>query len=436
MKNCVPFQTQLASIMEVLAKAAVAEISKLVEDGSVVLRLEVSRSHKEIDSLRRKLQQVEGELRSTQEAAAREIRSIGVQVEDQFGRAGVFPTGAVLGGDGGGKQCLFGQKHFEEESDAQARPLSGFTVKAEQEEEHVARRLNQTGCEPSAGRLNNLGSEYVMYERDSQLWTSFTQEDSDVETDDPVCSNATEHFSQNLSIHTQLQHAPATMEVSGNTLPSLGKDVHIVEAVLVKEEAGVQCSYSEENSSEMGGTQQTEYRQPPLSINDNLTSQLWQPLQQPPLDWQIGVAESITDPNSNSSKKTRMHWRTGVGEKPYSCTQCEKSFYRFIDLERHQRIHTGEKPFGCAQCGKRFSLRGNLITHERVHSGNKPFGCAQCGKRFAQGSNLRAHHRVHTGERPYHCTQCGKSFTQLSALKTHQKVHSRNELLQFGMSCM
>ncbi|KAJ8268554.1 hypothetical protein COCON_G00137260 [Conger conger] len=178
--------TQLASIMEVLAKAAVAEISKLVEDGSVVLRLEVSRSHKEIDSLRRKLQQVEGELRSTQEAAAREIRSIGVQVEDQFGRAGVFPTGAVLGGDGGGKQCLFGQKHFEEESDAQARPLSGFTVKAEQEEEHVARRLNQTGCEPSAGRLNNLGSEYVMYERDSQLWTSFTQEDSDVETDDPT----------------------------------------------------------------------------------------------------------------------------------------------------------------------------------------------------------------------------------------------------------
>uniref|UniRef100_A0A0E9QHY4 Uncharacterized protein n=1 Tax=Anguilla anguilla TaxID=7936 RepID=A0A0E9QHY4_ANGAN len=48
MKNCVAFQKQIASIMEVLAKAAVAEISKLVEDGSVVLHLEVSRSHKEL----------------------------------------------------------------------------------------------------------------------------------------------------------------------------------------------------------------------------------------------------------------------------------------------------------------------------------------------------------------------------------------------------
>ncbi|KAG5841725.1 hypothetical protein ANANG_G00169820 [Anguilla anguilla] len=274
-----------------------------------------------------------------------------------------------------------------------------------------------------------------MYERDSQLWTSFTHDDSDIETCDAVCSDTTEQCSQNLSIHTQLQHAPATMEVSGSTLSSLGKEVHAADGVLVKEEAGGQCSYSEENRSEMGGTQQTEYRQPPLSMNDHLTSQLWQPLQQP-LDWQIGITENITDPVSNISKKTRIHWRTGTGEKPHSCSQCEKSFYRFIDLERHQRIHTGEKPFSCAQCGKRFSLRGNLITHERVHSGNKPFGCAQCGKRFAQGSNLRAHHRIHTGERPYHCTQCGKNFTQLSALKTHQKVHSRNELLHFGMSCM
>uniref|UniRef100_A0A0E9S0C9 Uncharacterized protein n=1 Tax=Anguilla anguilla TaxID=7936 RepID=A0A0E9S0C9_ANGAN len=80
--------------MEVLAKAAVAEISKLVEDGSVVLHLEVSRSHKEIDSLRRKLQQVESELRTAREAAARESRSIGVQVEDKFGGAegGMFDT--------------------------------------------------------------------------------------------------------------------------------------------------------------------------------------------------------------------------------------------------------------------------------------------------------------------------------------------------------
>ncbi|XP_035286199.1 zinc finger protein 23-like [Anguilla anguilla] len=436
MKNCVAFQTQLASIMEVLAKAAVAEISKLVEDGSVVLHLEVSRSHKEIDSLRRKLQQVESELRTAREAAARENRSIGVQVENLFGGA---EGGALEGGADAGERPPVDQRLKEKKCNAQThntKPGFGFMVKAEQEEEHeIAQRLNKTGCEHSAGRLSSLGSEYVMYERDNQMWTSFTQGDSDIDSDDPVCSDTTEQCSQSLLAHSPLQHVPATMEVSGSTLSSLGKDVHAVDGVLVKEEAGGQCSYSEENISEMGGTQQTEYRQPPLSMNDHLTSQLWQPLQQP-LDWQIGITENITDPVSNCSRKTRIHWRTGIGERPYSCTQCKKSFDRFIDLERHQRIHTGEKPFSCGQCGKRFSLRCNLITHERVHSGNKPFGCVQCGKRFAQGSNLRAHHRIHTGEKPYHCTQCGKNFTQLSSLKTHQKVHSRDELLEFGINCM
>ncbi|XP_035286087.1 zinc finger protein with KRAB and SCAN domains 1-like [Anguilla anguilla] len=438
MKNFVAFQSQLASIMEVLAKAAVAEISKLVEDGSVVLYLEVSRSHKEIDSLRRKLQQVESELRTARDAAARESRSIGVQVEDQFGRAErVFPTGVVVGGDDAGERRPFEQKHFEEEFDPQTsdtQPAFGFTVKAEQEEEHVAQTLNQTGCEHSAGRLNDLGSEYVMYKRDSQLWTSFTQGDNDIATNDVVCSDTMEKCSQSLSVHSPLQHAPAIVEVSGSMLSSLGKDVHVVHGVLVKEEAGGQCSYTEENRSEMGGTEQTEYRQPSLSISDNQTSQLFQPLQQP-LDWQIGITDRIADPSSNGRKKTSIHWRSGIGKKPYSCTQCEKSFSRFIDLERHQRSHTGEKPFSCAQCGKGFSLRCNLLRHERVHSGSKPFGCTHCGKRFAPGTNLRAHYRIHTGERPYHCTQCGKNFTQLGSLKAHQKVHSRNELLQFGMSC-
>ncbi|KAJ8247656.1 hypothetical protein GJAV_G00248750 [Gymnothorax javanicus] len=59
MSNCVAFHTQIASIMEVLANAAVAEICKLVDDGYAVLRLEMSQSQKENESLRRKLQVLE-----------------------------------------------------------------------------------------------------------------------------------------------------------------------------------------------------------------------------------------------------------------------------------------------------------------------------------------------------------------------------------------
>jgi negative regulator of replication initiation len=55
MSNTVVFHAQLASIIEVLANAAVAEICKLVDDGHAALRLEISHSQKEIDNLRRKL---------------------------------------------------------------------------------------------------------------------------------------------------------------------------------------------------------------------------------------------------------------------------------------------------------------------------------------------------------------------------------------------
>ncbi|KAI1890730.1 hypothetical protein AGOR_G00156640 [Albula goreensis] len=62
MLNFVAFQTQLASIMEVLAKAAVAEITKLVDESSTGLRLEMSRSQYENEALRRKLKVMESKL--------------------------------------------------------------------------------------------------------------------------------------------------------------------------------------------------------------------------------------------------------------------------------------------------------------------------------------------------------------------------------------
>ncbi|XP_031684020.1 uncharacterized protein LOC109894080 isoform X6 [Oncorhynchus kisutch] len=59
MANCMVFHTQIASIMEVLANAAVADICKLVDDDYAVFRLEITQSQKENRTLRRKLQLME-----------------------------------------------------------------------------------------------------------------------------------------------------------------------------------------------------------------------------------------------------------------------------------------------------------------------------------------------------------------------------------------
>ncbi|XP_031683968.1 uncharacterized protein LOC109894036 isoform X1 [Oncorhynchus kisutch] len=72
MANCMVFHTQIASIMEVLANAAVAEICKLVDDDYEVFRLEITQSRKENSSLRRKLQLLD--LKVARERAERTMR--------------------------------------------------------------------------------------------------------------------------------------------------------------------------------------------------------------------------------------------------------------------------------------------------------------------------------------------------------------------------
>lgn len=59
MSTSVHFHSQIASIMEVLANAAVAEICKVVDDGYGVIRMEMSQGQKENEFLRRKVKLLE-----------------------------------------------------------------------------------------------------------------------------------------------------------------------------------------------------------------------------------------------------------------------------------------------------------------------------------------------------------------------------------------
>ncbi|XP_067297310.1 uncharacterized protein si:ch211-89o9.6 isoform X2 [Pseudorasbora parva] len=74
MSNRIAFQTQLASIMEVLANAAVAEICKLVDDDYAVINLQMTQCQRENKSLKRKLHILE--LKMARGFAERRISSL------------------------------------------------------------------------------------------------------------------------------------------------------------------------------------------------------------------------------------------------------------------------------------------------------------------------------------------------------------------------
>ena len=70
--------------------------------------------------------------------------------------------------------------------------------------------------------------------------------------------------------------------------------------------------------------------------------------------------------------------------KPYTCSDCGKSFIKQGDLNRHSIIHTGQKPYACEYCGKSFSTQGAQSSHSIIHTGEKPYACEHCGKSFNQ----------------------------------------------------
>ncbi|XP_062380573.1 zinc finger protein 26-like [Sardina pilchardus] len=117
------------------------------------------------------------------------------------------------------------------------------------------------------------------------------------------------------------------------------------------------------------------------------------------------------------------HLKSHSGKDAHSCTFCHRKFISKANLNLHLVSHSKEHPFECSVCGLTFGNRAVLHSHRKTHSGEPRYTCAQCGKKFLDLGNFSRHKRIHTGERPYSCEVCGKSFIQSAHLKKHILIH-------------
>nr|XP_007978933.2 telomere zinc finger-associated protein isoform X2 [Chlorocebus sabaeus] len=112
--------------------------------------------------------------------------------------------------------------------------------------------------------------------------------------------------------------------------------------------------------------------------------------------------------------------------KPHACPTCAKCFLSRTELQLHEAFkHRGEKLFVCEECGHRASSRNGLQMHIKAkHRNERPHVCEFCSHAFTQKANLNMHLRTHTGEKPFQCHLCGKTFRTQASLDKHNRTHT------------
>uniref|UniRef100_A0A4W5QD82 C2H2-type domain-containing protein n=1 Tax=Hucho hucho TaxID=62062 RepID=A0A4W5QD82_9TELE len=478
MSNSVHFHSQLASIMEVLANAAVAEICQLVDDGYAVLRLEISRTQSENQALKSKLHLVE--VRSRERSVKRSIvpplsGCSGAQGTDHVGEKQSTSVrrngGSVVLGDRStrtvSEETLDTAEHpevvvvkeekLEEElrdcgskHNQQPRRLKTSPVEvAEEKRDGDNQRLQQTANGHSTASQHTHSSDCVTYQRESHTAAGLSLIEDGRDMLDPSCSYSVETDSTKPldAQPPSTQSGVTTLCDSMASSASLGWKQEAGGVDTLKMEAGMP-SWTKVRDIGMGLAAQCGVDIPgknregvQLGNGTNVCSQSNGNLREsessegrkssePDAKGFDTSLDYFFDPSEMAGIQT--HNRGDGAEELTSCPYPGDDGFISPTNSTQGGLLFSNRLVNCQECGRLFSNSLDLTLHQRIHMGEKLFSCAQCDKQFLHLHQLKTHQRIHTREKPFSCSQCGKRFSQSSHIKRHMSVHTGEK--RFGCS--
>ncbi|XP_031692402.1 uncharacterized protein LOC109901251 isoform X33 [Oncorhynchus kisutch] len=471
--NCTVFHTQIASIMEVLANAAVAEICKVVDDDYAVFRLEITQSQKENRGLRRKLQLLE--MKVARERAERIVREralasrpSSVRILDRYRgmargeghltvghRSIVKPAGPNVWRDDQPIAIDEGHVIVIESADSEAADPEGSSlVKQERTEGEDPRHSGDTQTravatvappeatvdlttasspQPRTGRsiteVSGAPNTVLKSERDAETLTvthRLLPTGSDHRSDPDRlgklgCPPAP--GSEYLPVFHQSQRMVYSL---GDTLDSGGDDPscsYTTEMDLGNMPMGLERptalsrgywnGYSSSVYSE--GCQD---KKGEVTLVDDVTVKVEGDA---PLTWNVDE----THLEEHSQGRDFLDYR-GILETNH-IVATNSPLHSFRESDPVSTSMAPSDSHGCVLFDQVLNSEDQRAWGGGPTSDNsqeKVFLCKFCNKGFNCPQKVEIHQRVHTGMKPFSCSQCEKRFSQSGDLKRHQRVHT------------
>ncbi|XP_060946705.1 zinc finger and BTB domain-containing protein 17 isoform X2 [Limanda limanda] len=396
-----PLHSQLSSVLETMAGSALSQISRLVDEDSAELQLEVSRLLFANSALEERVNRLESELSTLRSEASnpgRSSRTVGVQTvrpgDGEPQESGCPTIEAIFGKD----WCM--------------------SLWKDRDPYHPDTDSPQT-CDKSVGTI----SGQITKSEDSVAGAVSCCKQETLSTDEPEESTAVKP--EQLSSGNSADGSTSMLSIDWK-----GEQV---ESAAALEKPSTQL-ISNNDTEEAFSTYIT-----PMEDGDD-DVQFVQESQQEPLNAAAGrpsnnklqISPTHNTENSTLVKMDSLENLTvlnvatvGAPNKPnFTCRICSMPFHHKGTLTSHMKSH---KSNFCSICKQHFNNKTKLKSHTCVPphpSMTDSKSCHLCGKSFKNPSALRMHYVVHTGEKPFTCSFCGKGFTQKGNLKCHIRIHT------------